>query len=98
MSLIPRTAEQLRDSSSYGEISQLYYRIINAAKEGWLYIEFDVKTRNSAYIISELRMLFPDTRIIEMFVYGNSTTYRANWSIDYSRTDQPQRPALPVLK
>jgi hypothetical protein len=98
MSLVPRTAQQLRDSSSYGEISQLYYRIINTAKEGWFYIEFDVKTCKSVHIINELRMLFPDTRIIEMFTYGNSTTYRANWSIDYSRIDQPQRPALPVLK
>lgn len=98
MSLIPRTAQQLRDSCSYGEISQLYYRIVNAAKEGWLYIEFDVKTCKSVHIINELRMLFPDTKIIEMFVYGNSTTYRANWSIDNSRSGQPQRPNLPVLK
>ena len=93
MSLIPRTAQQLRDSCIHGEISYLYYRIINAAKDGWAYLEFDVKTCNSIHILNELRLLFPDTKIIEMFVYGNTTTYRASWS-----SDQPQRPQLPVLK
>jgi len=93
MSLIPRTAQQLRESCSHDEISQLYYRIINAAKEGWLYIEFDVKTSKSVHIVSTLHNLFPDTRIIEMFTYGNTTTYRANWALD-----QPQRPTLPILK
>jgi hypothetical protein len=51
MSLIPRTAQQLRESCSYGEITQIYYRIINAAKEGWSYIEFDVKTSKSVHVI-----------------------------------------------
>jgi hypothetical protein len=97
MSLIPRTAQQLRDSSTYGEVSQLYYRIINAAKEGWSYIEFDVKTCNSVHILSELRHLFPDTRIIEIFAYGNRTTYRANWAL-VNYFDQPQNPSLPILK
>jgi hypothetical protein len=96
MTLFPITAQQLRSYSLEGEITQLYFKIIEVAKLGCIYMDFDIKSNHSIYIIEYLRRLFPDTKILELHKYRHITTYRITWHEDLS--GQPQYPLLPVLK
>ena len=84
-SLLIYSAGHLRSITYRYDIEAIHTYIVNSAKSGYLYADFEVSSERDGFVLRELRTLFPGCIFTNMGQTGATTSsfrsvkYRVGW-------------------